>query len=407
MTSGAEPPVSFGGSSSRAGAGAGRPRESTQRDAECLALGIALERRADDIVQTCQMAFAKHSGASFEEVTASASAWETTALAVHSIANWLKSGVSAGRLDREQIASLGTAAVQQRELHVLSAQVGGTPDGEVGSRPNPHRDVNFQLSVALITRLNLWWSEATRAVLTDEATALAISRDTLDEACDMVVRSCNSSLVLMAKQFDAEFKFLYERLSELALHDSLTGLVNRAMLIDWLDRAIARLARNPGGLVVAFMDVDNFKDVNDAHGHASGDKVLVELASRLTAQMRPQDIVARFGGDEFVAIFGDLPDPLAAAPRMAERLQSIVAEPVTVNGEEFQMTLSIGIAVVEGPGCRTDEVLAQADSAMYSVKKTGCNKIVTVETTPANRSAAPRPVGAAMDGSERRPDATR
>ncbi len=353
------------------------------------------------------MAFAKHSGASFEEVAAPTSAWETTALAVHSIANWLKSGVSAGRLDREQIASLGTAAVKQRELHVLSARVGGTPDGEAGSRPNPLMDLDFQLSVALITRLNLWWSEATRAVLADEAASLGISRDSLDEACDMVVRSCNSSLVLMAKQFDAEFKFLYERLSDLALHDSLTGLVNRAMLIDWLDRAIARLARSPGGLVVAFMDVDNFKDVNDAYGHASGDEVLVELASRLTAQMRPQDVVARFGGDEFVAIFGDLPDPLAAAPRMAERLQSIVAEPVKVNGEDFHMTLSIGIAVVEGPGCRTDEVLAQADAAMYSVKKTGCNKIVTVETTSANRSTAPRAVGSTVHRSDQRPDATR
>ena len=80
----------------------------------------------------------------------------------------------------------------------------------------------------------------------------------------------------MAKQFDAEFKTLYDRLSNLALHDSLTGLVNRATLIEWLDRAIARLARQPGGLVVAFMDIDNFKEVNDAFGHACGDDVLVD-----------------------------------------------------------------------------------------------------------------------------------
>lgn len=404
MTGGADSPVSTGESQPRGSAA--RCLEPTERTAERLALGNALERRTDDIVRWCQLAFVKHSGANFEEVAAQDSQWSTTSLAVHSIANWLKSGVSADRLDREQIASLGGAAVKQRELHMLSARVSEQPDFEPGSRPNPHVDPHFQLSVALITRLNLWWSEATRTVLAEEAARLKISRDTLDEACDMVMKSCRSSLVRMAKQFDAEFKSLYERMSYLALHDSLTGLVNRATLVDWLDRAIARLARHPGGLVVAFMDVDNFKDVNDAYGHACGDEVLVELASRLAAQMRPEDVVARFGGDEFVAIFGDLSDPLDAAQGMAERLHSLVTEPVRVNGEDLHMTLSIGIAVVQGPGCYTDEVLAQADTAMYSVKKTGGNKIVTVEGGSPHRSASPRPVGSTVRQSDKGPDSS-
>ncbi|MHB8335612.1 MAG: diguanylate cyclase domain-containing protein [Acidimicrobiales bacterium] len=267
-------------------------------------------------------------------------------------------------------------------------------------------DPDFQLSVALLTRLNLWWSEATRTVLAEEAARLEISTVTLDEACDMVMKSCRSSLVRMAKQFDAEFQSLHERMSHLARHDSLTGLVNRATLVDWLDRAISRLARHPGGLVVAFMDVDNFKDVNDAYGHACGDEVLVELASRLATQMRPEDVVARFGGDEFVAVFADLSDPLGAATRMAERLHSIVTEPVRVNGEDLPMTLSIGIAVVEGPGCHTGEVLAQADAAMYSVKKTGGNKIVTVESGPPNRSASPRSVGSTVRQSDQGSDSS-
>ena len=203
----------------------------------------------------------------------------------------------------------------------------------------------------------------------------------------MVVRSCHSSLVRMAKQFDTEFKALYDRLSNLALHDSLTGLVNRATLVEFLDRAIARLARQPGGLVVAFMDIDEFKEVNDVYGHACGDHVLVELASRLRAQMRPEDVVARIGGDEFVAVFGDLPDPLEVAQKMAERLHSIVTEPVRVNGNDFQMTISVGVAVVLGPECHSDEVLAQADAAMYSVKKTGLNKIVVVESGRPRRPA--------------------
>jgi diguanylate cyclase (GGDEF)-like protein len=315
-------------------------------------------------------------------VAAPQSGWETTALAVHSIANWLKSGVSASFLDRERIASLGKAAARRRRVPT-------TPETELRDAaprigPPPQSDSPLQLSVALITRLNLWWSEATRVVLAEEAARLKISAETLDEACEMVVRSCHSSLVRMAKQFDAEFKTLYDRLSNLALHDSLTGLVNRATLIEWLDRAIARLARQPGGLVVAFMDIDNFKEVNDAFGHACGDDVLVELASRLLEQMRPEDLVARMGGDEFVAVFGNLTDPLEGAQKLAERLHSIVSAPVLVNGNDFHMTMSVGVAVVQGPNCRSDDVLAQADAAMYSVKKTGLNKIVIVEGSSPN-----------------------
>jgi diguanylate cyclase (GGDEF)-like protein len=361
--------------------------EPTDRTTERIALGYALEERTDDIVRWCQSEFAKHSGATLEEVTAPQTGWDTTSLAVHSIANWLKSGVSANFLDREQIASLGKAAARRRKVPVSSARIREQPSAEPGLGPAPQGDSPLQLSVALITRLNLWWSEATQTVLAEEAARLKISDTTLDEACEMVVKSCHSSLVRMAKQFDAEFRSLYERLSNLALHDSLTGLVNRATLVEWLDRAIARLARHPGGLVVAFLDVDNFKEVNDAYGHACGDEVLVELASRLVARMRPEDVVARIGGDEFVAVFGDLSDPLSAAPRMAERLHDIVAEPVRVNGNDLHMTFSIGIAVVQGPECHSDEVLAHADAAMYSVKKTGLNGIVTVEVGSPRRPA--------------------
>jgi len=373
--------------------------ESTQRLAERFALGSALEGRSDDVLRRCQMEFVKHSGVTLEEAAAQVSQWSTTLLAVHSIANWLMHGVLADSRDRDQIASLGRVAAQQREMRTLSDRVSEQPDLEPGSRANPDTDLGFELSIALLTRLNLWWSEATRAVLAEEAARLKISVTTLDEACDMVVKSCHSSLVRMAKQFDAEFESLYDRLSHLALHDSLTGLVNRAMLADWLNRAIARLARHPGGLVVAFMDLDNFKEVNDAYGHACGDEVLVELAARLAAQMRPEDVVARFGGDEFVAVFGDLSNPLDAAQTIAERLRSIVTAPIMVNGEELHMTISIGIAVVQGTGFLSDDVLAQADAAMYSVKKTGRNRIVIVESSAPNGSVSQRSVDSTVDQS--------
>jgi diguanylate cyclase (GGDEF)-like protein len=383
MTAEATPPSSGGESESRHDSDP--DVEAPELREERIALGKALEERTDDIVQWCQEEFAKHSGAALEEVAAPQSGWDTTTLAVHAIANWLKSGVSANFIDRQQIASLGKAAARRRRSPAAPAPVNAQLDADFRAGLNPQMDSPLQLSVALITRLNLWWSDATRRVLSEEASRLKISAATLDEACDMVVRSCNSSLVRMAKQFDVEFKALYERLSNLALHDSLTGLVNRATLIEWLDRAIARLARQPGGLVVAFMDLDNFKEVNDEFGHAYGDEVLVELAARLLDQMRPEDMVARIGGDEFVAVFADLANPFEAAEKMAERLHSIVAEPLTVRGKVFHMSISIGIAVVEGPECHSDEVIARADAAMYSVKKTGLNKIVTIESGSLGR----------------------
>ena len=403
----ADPPTSTGESQPRESAAGGfEPTEVTERTAERLALGNALEERTDDILRWCQLKAVKQTGSTLEEIAA-APMWDITPLAVQVIVNWLRSGVSANPLERERIASLGNAAAKQREVSRSSARVSELPDAELGPVPYPQGIALNHLSVAFLTRVNLWWSEATRTVLAEEAARLKISKATLDEACDMVVKSCHSSLVRMGKQYDAEFQSLYERLSHLALHDPLTGLVNRTMLVDWLDRAIARLARHPGGLAVAFMDLDNFKDVNDAYGHACGDKVLIELASRLAAQMRPEDVVARFGGDEFVAIFGDLSDPLDAAQMMAERLHSIVTEPVRVNGEDFHMTISIGIAVVRGPGCYSDEVLAQADAAMYSVKKTGRNNIVTMECGKGpNRSASPRPVGSTVRRSGKSSDSS-
>ena len=142
------------------------PIESTERFAERVALGDALEARTDDIVNWCQVEFAKHSGAALDEVAAPESGWGTTILAVHSIANWLKSGVSANSLDREQIASLGKAAARRRKEPASSAPTIDRRDVEPGAGHLPPASP-LQLSVALITRLNLWWSEATRTVLTE------------------------------------------------------------------------------------------------------------------------------------------------------------------------------------------------------------------------------------------------
>lgn len=155
-----------------------------------------------------------------------------------------------------------------------------------------------------------------------------------------------------------------EQLAHQAMHDPLTGLPNRALLLDRLEHALAR--RGPGPrCTVLFMDIDRFKVVNDAHGHTVGDAVLKATAERLTRSVRPGDTVARLGGDEFVAIIdGDVPDDELAA--LVERLRSAAAEPVEVAGRSLSVALSVG--AVRADGSTAQELLDGADDAMYAAK---------------------------------------
>ena len=198
-------------------------------------------------------------------------------------------------------------------------------------------------------------------------------------AIEMVGRSCNASLVNMAKQYDNELDDLHARLLHLASHDQLTGLANRALLLSRLETAIARLERHLGGLAVVFMDLDGFKAVNDAFGHNHGDELLMVIGERLTGLMRSEDTVARFGGDEFVALFEDLTNPALEAEALAARLHRAVAEPVLIAGTPLCITASIGVAVVTGVDCRSDEVLIEADRTMYDAKQAGRNRVAVVE----------------------------
>ena len=128
-------------------------------------------------------------------------------------------------------------------------------------------------------------------------------------------------------------------MSYLALHDPLTGLANLAALLTQLDKAISRLARHPSGLAIAFMDLDHFKLVNDRLGHRGGDELLAAVASRFAAQVRPEDTIARFGGDEFVALFEQLSDPVADGGALAKRLHPQVAsEFIEIAGQQVSVT---------------------------------------------------------------------
>jgi diguanylate cyclase (GGDEF)-like protein len=156
-------------------------------------------------------------------------------------------------------------------------------------------------------------------------------------------------------------------LAHQALHDPLTGLPNRTLLADRLGQALARQARSAGSVVVAFMDLDRFKLINDSKGHPVGDAVLVALARRLEAAMRSADTVARFGGDEFVMVSeGAHADADIVA--IASRLKGVLDEPFPLGDEDIRISGSVGLAVNDN-GETADELIRNADAAMYSAKE--------------------------------------
>jgi diguanylate cyclase (GGDEF)-like protein/PAS domain S-box-containing protein len=159
-----------------------------------------------------------------------------------------------------------------------------------------------------------------------------------------------------------------ERTRHEALHDPLTGLANRTLLRDRLQHALAR--RERGATAALFVDLDNFKQVNDAHGHATGDTVLVEIARRLHTAVRPGDTIARLGGDEFVAVCEGI--DVEAALAVARRLQDAIELPLRIDSLEHNLTASIGIALGDSD---PDALLADADAASYRAKAAGRGRI--------------------------------
>jgi diguanylate cyclase (GGDEF)-like protein/PAS domain S-box-containing protein len=154
-----------------------------------------------------------------------------------------------------------------------------------------------------------------------------------------------------------------------AMHDPLTGLPNRAHLFEHLDRAIARAGRTGRLVAVLYVDVDDFKDVNDTLGHAAGDQVLMALARRTEGVLRAGDVAARLGGDELVVVCEDLAAPEDVRP-LAARLVDALGEPMRVAGRELRVTASVGVAT-GGLGATATRLVRDADTAMYRAKRSG------------------------------------
>ena len=176
-----------------------------------------------------------------------------------------------------------------------------------------------------------------------------------------------------------ERKLLQEQLAKQAFYDSLTGLANRALFQDRADHALARVARRGSGLAVLLLDLDGFKLINDSLGHHVGDEVLVTVAKRILKSSRTSDTVARFGGDEFVILLEEDASESTAAT-VARRILGVLREPFLVQGREVSLGGSIGIALTSGSDpTSTDELLRNADAAMYCAKANGRDRFELFE----------------------------
>jgi diguanylate cyclase (GGDEF)-like protein len=172
-------------------------------------------------------------------------------------------------------------------------------------------------------------------------------------------------------------KRLEARLLHDALHDPLTGLANRVLFRDHVERALVRRRRSRTSVALLFVDLDDFKAVNDSLGHAVGDRVLVELARRVATAIRADDVAARQGGDEF-AVLLRVRDA-AEATAMAERLLEELHRPVELGAASVTVGGSIGVALDAGRGTVADDLLAHADAAMYAAKAAGKGRLAVFE----------------------------
>jgi diguanylate cyclase (GGDEF)-like protein/PAS domain S-box-containing protein len=170
-----------------------------------------------------------------------------------------------------------------------------------------------------------------------------------------------------------ERKRAEERIYHMAHHDTLTGLPNRSLICDRLEQSLAHAERNKESVLVAFIDLDSFKLVNDTLGHNAGDELLKEVASRMVGCVRREDTVGRFGGDEFVLVLPHVNDnPQVLAPLLNKILESVV-QPIVLEGQKMQVSCSIGVAVYPRDGRDTDTLMMHADAAMYRAKESGKN----------------------------------
>ncbi len=316
----------------------GRTSQPAPPSAERIALGVALQSRADEVGHLVDDQFA---------VSLRGEAFAGARLATELIGRWLAT---------DQVAT----AEEEQSL----------------SRKGRHAIIG-EADLADVAKSYFTWRDACMRALTEEGVRLGVSDELLKLALRVVRFSCDGSLVRIVREFDETRRTLQRRLREeqaalahRALHDELTGLPNRTLLTDRLGQSARGAERRDTRAMLLFLDLDNFKAINDRFGHPAGDSLLVAVASRLEELVRAHDTVARLGGDEFVILADELTEPETAARSLAQRIHEAMREPVTVGERELLTSVSIGIATVP-PDADPETCLAQADVAMYEAKRGG------------------------------------
>jgi Amt family ammonium transporter len=193
-------------------------------------------------------------------------------------------------------------------------------------------------------------------------------------------------LVFASARDISEREELENRLSHQAFHDSLTGLPNRALFLDRLGHALARADRRKDSVAVLFLDLDDFKVVNDSLGHGAGDELLVATARRLTDCLRSGDTVARLGGDEFTVLLEEMTCG-GEVERIVARILDTLAAPFEIAGSEISVTASIGVVSEASPGSSPEKLMREADLAMYRAKEGGKARYKVYEEAMTTRAA--------------------
>ena len=183
----------------------------------------------------------------------------------------------------------------------------------------------------------------------------------------------------------SERKQMEERIRRMASHDNLTRLPNRGLLMDRLNMAMAQVRRRGGQFALLFLDLDEFKPINDIHGHDVGDRLLQQVAERLLTATRESDTVARVGGDEFALLLSNIEDEESVRNACQHILRSL-RKKFTISGIEASITCSIGVALFNGQGTSGNELISLADMAMYTAKRGGKNRFAFAAES-GNRSS--------------------
>jgi diguanylate cyclase (GGDEF)-like protein len=238
-----------------------------------------------------------------------------------------------------------------------------------------------------VTKRCLRWRDSAAEVLSDSACELRLDRSVLDQALRMLQRSLDVTLVRMCESFEDERQRSHVELTKrqqelvfLATHDALTGLPNRTLILDRIEQTLTRARLRQEPVAALFVDLDNFKAINDSLGHNVGDELLCAIASRLDGVTRETDALGRLGGDEFVVIADGL--SLAAGPELiAERLLEAFEEPFKLKAaEDTRVFIKASIGIATGGRTSAEELLRDADIAMYRAKWGGKNRYLVFES---------------------------